>query len=59
MFDTKTAAEKLGISPESIKKWMKAGKISYTKVGRLNRFTVDDLRTVMVRKEITADTPCA
>ena len=59
MFDTKTAAAKLGVSPESIKKWMKAGKISYTKVGRLNRFTEDDLKSVMVRKEITADTPCA
>lgn len=39
MFDTKTAAAKLGVSPESVKKWMRDGKISYTKVGRLNRFT--------------------
>ena len=45
------AAELLGVSPSTIRSWVRDRKISYRKIGKFVRFTDEDLESFVVSKE--------
>lgn len=45
LLDLKTTAERLSVSPETVRKWVKQAKIPYVKLGRRLLFSVSDLST--------------
>lgn len=47
LYDAKTAAALLGISYDTLRAWVSAGRIPYSKVGGRLKFTADQLTSVV------------
>ncbi len=54
-FNLKQASEYLGISPVTLRRWIKAGRVSAYKTGRAYSFDVRDLKKFK-RANITSET---
>ena len=53
------AARKLRIQPNTLRHWVSAGRISYQKLGRLVRFTDEDLASAYRSVPMTPSTSTA
>lgn len=50
MYDVKQAAEKLGVTPRTVRGWVFNKKIPNTKVGKFVRFTDEQLDSFIVAR---------
>lgn len=41
------AARHLGVAEITLRKWVSAGRVPYTKIGRYTRFTLEQLREIV------------
>jgi predicted site-specific integrase-resolvase len=53
--DSKTAAEILGFKEQTLRAWRSSGKqkISYFRIGRAIRYSVDDLKAFIEQHRVT------
>ncbi len=49
IYSTEEAAEILGITPLTLQKWLRSGKINGSKIGRLWRLTDNDIHDCLDR----------